>query len=1155
MPRGGELVRRPSQEVAVATSRELEAREKSSEELAHIQHELGKGAVSQAVELYVPHTELLRREASMDLARVEASEDQPQLPDGSRGLLQIEGRKRQKELPPVLVKEVAHEPIVVGHIDLSHNAERKAYDIADRRIEDMKEQNSKRFLLNPKRIARNIWGYNAAHRKVLNQTREAIRESQDVNSVDEEYDSEARERYSEAIFNQFFNESDEAIDKSAKEDREFFDEDHEAAVAAKALYAEFARAGTEDSPAMTDDEFNERIAEVRKLMHENAADTATGEVIQDNYLEAARAMRGRIEHGEAVEDVLEGFELMRGEARSDARTEVHKTKTDELLDRYERSRFGEVVPSNVVAVGVAAGAFVAAKGAGTLAKLAAFGGGAAVIGVIAGKRESVDISKQRARRERETFHGKEFIDGTKREQELSEFEHERVSADKLIENLAGFKEKLETDGFDEATIKASLDELANIQVLKDLSASEGIDLFDHGKSGDPTKHLQDRMQLAQSQAELKSLLSEAIDAGDTTVLETLGVNPDDLSDEYDSYDAVDAALDSRSSTFHEVKLRDISAKDAAFHKYRRKESIKKGAKAAAFSLVAGPLMQEIIAAGSSNSAGLIERTWGGNNSASAHNTMLNWSGNGSETNVTHVQENLSPERIAELKSQGSEVIANNTTTYETVTSTVNASEYAAAHPGEMRHFSEVNLFDNSTEVFDENEQGGQLAREADGSVRIWDTMAVDGSTRGETSIDMTNNENNVFSMAFKEPDGTYSHKVFEYGQSIDAPYADMLYEKDDGSWGFKGDGYVAWGQSSGESLDVAASIAGDGGPNTLTTTSEVPTVHYDYEIHTSTETDRTLDVPPAVWSPSRSRIGNARRPDTEAIPVAASPSTEVSPVPPSTPAEVAPESTSPRQGPRELEGRPVQPELPPARSKELEVRGESIPTEREPSRPALESRERQVAREAGWPLLDIRIGTGQNVAPERWADATRYIEQIRTESPSATSELEQLRLAAELAMTDGADAETAGLLSTLYAMNEVNGRTSSEQPEADFERTTSAETPTTEQENTRSSEELREVSNTPEEIMDVTGRIQIFNKRLDTIMEFYGNEAERAGVRPDLLEEARTVYEDVIRQRGAGITDKSLARRAVAEIHPDRADDDGTELIQAVNWINEHLNN
>lgn len=329
---------------------------------------------------------------------------------------------------------------------------------------------------------------------------------------------------------------------------------------------------------MTDDEFNERIAEVKRLMHENAADTATGEVVQDNYLEAARAMRGRIEHGEAIEDVLAGFELMRGEARSDARTEVHKNKTDEWLDRYERTRLGEIIPSNVAAVGIAAAGFLATRGAGALAKVATFGGGAVVIGAVTAKRESVDIKKQRARRERETFRGKEFVDSTKREQELSEFEHERVATDALVESLTSFKEKLETDGFDEATIKASLDELANIQVLKDLSASEGIDLFDHGKSSDPTKHLQDRMQLAQSQAELKSLLSEAIDAGDTTVLEALGVDPDELSDDYDSYDAVDAALDSRSSTFHEVKLRDISAKDAAFHKYRRKESAKKASK-------------------------------------------------------------------------------------------------------------------------------------------------------------------------------------------------------------------------------------------------------------------------------------------------------------------------------------------------------------------------------------------------------------------------------------------------------------------------------------------------------------------------------------------------------------------------------------------------
>lgn len=1061
MSRGGELVRRPSQEVATLASREIEVREKSSEELVHIQHELGKGAVSKEVVPYQPRAEIAVIDPATpgkELVPYQPVTTPEVLPDGSGGLLQIEGKKEWPTTPK------QPELMTVGHIDLSHNAERKAYDIADRRIEDMKEENSKRFLLSPKRIARNIWGYNAAHRKILNQARGDIIRAQDVNVIDEEFDAEARQRYSAAIFEQFFDGGDDAIDTSANEDREFFGDDHEATIAAKALYAEFARAGTEDSPAMTDDEFNERIIEIRGLMNENAATTATGEVMQDNYLEAARAMRGRIEHGEAVEDILEGFELMRGEARSDARTEVHKTRTDELLDRYERSRVGEIIPSNVLAVGVAAAAFAATRGAGALAKVAAFGGGSAVIGIIAGKRESVDINKQRARRERETFRGKEFVDSTKREQELSEFEHERVSADKLIENLRGFREKLETDGFDEATIKASLDELANIQVLKDLSASEGIDLFDHGKSGDPTKHLQDRMELARSQAELKELLREAVDAGDTTVLETLGINPDDLSDEYDSYDAVDSALDNRSSLFHEVKLRDISAKDEAFQKYRRKESFKKGAKAAAFSLVAGVAMQEALSMVSSNKAGLIERAWGGNNSEAAGNTVLNGFDNGSDTTVTHLQENLSAERIAELKSNGSEVIANTTTTYETVTSSVSVSEYGAAHPGELRHFSEVNLFDNSTEVFDKNELGGQLAREPGGGVRIWDTMAADGSTRGEAAIDMMKTENNVFTMALKEPDGSYSHKVFEYGQSIDQPYANLLYEKEDGTWGFKGDGYVAWGQSSGESLDVAASIAGDGGPNTLTTTSEVPTVHYDYEIRTTTETDRPLDVPPAIWSASRSRLGNARRP--EAVP-AASVSTEISP---------QPQASQP-------ENPPAQPAIPPL---ELEARPQ-------PSQPELEARPRQ---------------SEQPPAPSR---------EIEPRNGQDTSTPEEPQL---------------------FAGNPEEQPTVSE--------------PVSEQV-PESAPEVEQVdSSSPEE---TTERVQGVNKRLDRIMEFYGRDAERAGVTAEILEQARAIYERVIRERGADITNKSLGRRAAAEVHPDRVGEGSAELAKAINWLNERLNN
>lgn len=47
----------------------------------------------------------------------------------------------------------------------------------------------------------------------------------------------------------------------------------------------------------------------------------------------------------------------------------------------------EIIPSNVAAVGIAAAGFLATRGAGALAKVAAFGGGAVVIGAMAAKRE------------------------------------------------------------------------------------------------------------------------------------------------------------------------------------------------------------------------------------------------------------------------------------------------------------------------------------------------------------------------------------------------------------------------------------------------------------------------------------------------------------------------------------------------------------------------------------------------------------------------------------------------------------------------------------------------------------------------------------------------------------------------------------------------
>ena len=742
--------------------------------------------------------------------------------------------------------------VTVGEIDVSHNAERKAYEIADRRVEELKEQNEKRSIFNPKRIVRTIWGFKGTHRSLLNQAREDIREAGDVNAIDEEFDARARRRYGEAIYEQFFNGSEEAIDTEAGEKREFFADNHEAAIEAKQLYVEFA-----ESDDMSDDEFNGRLQEVRRKMGENLSDTATGAVVLDNYLEVARAMRGRRQHGEAIDSVTEGFRLMRAEARSDSRTEIHRTKVDKVLDKYEDSRFGNIIPSQVLAVGISVGAWVATRGASTIARAAAFVGGGAVIGAVAGAREHAEITRQRAMRERETFRGKEYEeDGTKRERELSDFEYDRRNVDAILSDFDESLGRLREGDFDKIVIDATLDRLAEVQTLKDMSAELGIDLFDHGVSGDPTKHLTDRMSMAEAQAELKVLIAQAIENGDVSALDAFGLT--DTSTVGDSAEFLSDILVRRSEAFAEAYTVDVSAKDEAFRKYRRRESFKKGLKVGALSMVAGVAIQEAISMASGDSAGLVEQVWGGNDNVGAHNTMLGALHPSEQFTTNMVTRALSPQEIADLRAGGSTVIDHSTTSTRVIPGTESLQDYIDKLPqGDVRRFSSVELYTNKYPSYsDLNELGGQLSYGSDGSVSPWDTMKVDGSFNSNGSIDMVAGPN-VFDIAIKQPDGTHLHKIFEYGQDVPKPWADMLYQKDDGTWGFKGEGYIAWGQTYGDHLDVAASIRGDGDPVLIDTTRTVEEVISKYEV--ITPVDAQVDFAPPIWFSQTERLGNARR--------------------------------------------------------------------------------------------------------------------------------------------------------------------------------------------------------------------------------------------------------------------------------------------------------
>ena len=88
-------------------------------------------------------------------------------------------------------------------------------------------------------------------------------------------------------------------------------------------------------------------------------------------------------------------------------------------------------------------------------------------------------------------------------------------------------------------------------------------------------------------------------------------------------------------------------------------------------------------------------------------------------------------------------------------------------------------------------------------------MTANGSFGNGVQLDMTKTQNNVLDISFKQSDGTFLHKTFNYGQPIPKPWADMLYQKNDGTWGFKGNGEVHWGKVHDGTFYAAASIPGE----------------------------------------------------------------------------------------------------------------------------------------------------------------------------------------------------------------------------------------------------------------------------------------------------------------------------------------------------------
>lgn len=340
-------------------------------------------------------------------------------------------------------------------------------------------------------------------------------------------------------------------------------------------------------------------------------------LLADNYMDVAEAARGRAEHGKAIEDVMAGFRFVNGEARSNVRTEAHRDALDKITERLSRMPVVGMLPPEII--GTVAGAVASNKNFALKTGLLAAGtvvfGAAApavmplivgmgVAGATAAARERNRTTGDRAQQARDMARGINAEDSSSVEQTNDQRKRYMKKSIKKGEQLAQTQYETYnagelTDAINKAIESGDSDALlaafAQADTAIKMSDKQGIDLIDYKANrevdadgnvslvSDSETISQQRMALDIARAQAKVRLRELHRDGDI---------------ETKIADALDGAKTELET--------DISAKDKAFRKLRRRRMAGAGVKSAVLAGAAMVVSQEAMAFRDENKVGLIE---------------------------------------------------------------------------------------------------------------------------------------------------------------------------------------------------------------------------------------------------------------------------------------------------------------------------------------------------------------------------------------------------------------------------------------------------------------------------------------------------------------------------------------------------------------------
>jgi hypothetical protein len=743
--------------------------------------------------------------------------------------------------------------MVAVDVDLTVDADMHARELARRRYEEEMHETGNFF---KRAIKKGLRHYK--FEKYYQEFRERILDGQELN-VDQQNEAVRGQMRDDIIDKFVLSYQDELrrelIETASGENANVVDENDPIFARSRHLVELYA------GGHITPDEFQLRLEALRGHMRERWQNQdGLGELTVDNLGEVAENARVMVEHGQGLADVMSRFAMVRGEARTDVRTEEHRTSIDRAVRAFEsvKSRIPllNMIPTEVMAGAASVGIWAATSGGSKLARIAGLGAGAGVIGVVAGVKEHLKVTEQRALYDRETARGREYTGETRRERRdrFEEFRYdERMNVSDAIGALDGYEanlvEQIEAGNIDEAQLNDFIDNVALIQIRKEFSAQQGIDLlvFDNEQS-----ITGQRIDLGLAQSSAKDVIDRAMAA----------MPPDRVRALFGGGNiSVDNLVDERTGLFADMLADDMGVHDRAFARYRRAESVKTGLRAAGVSLVAGEIFQEVGAFFNDQQTGLVEQLTNGgvNDTIDARNSALLGIVGVGVNDVRTISPStsafetppgvkLTPDQLQELdslESQGFEVVDNSYLTYETIDTPVEIDGRDGSGLNDYFHNRGIEP------IIDHAESGGDVTLDMNGTNtpdfdELRGYVDTSGGTLKATEGFLQSDHRGDLTMLFQTDRGGQAREYFE-----------LVLDKNSGEYHFpgmsaqetmdffnsdgtpKGNNVLIWGMK-GDSGDIhsVASIAGNPAEDISVNTQEkITKIVNSYTVH-----DRNVPV-------------------------------------------------------------------------------------------------------------------------------------------------------------------------------------------------------------------------------------------------------------------------------------------------------------------------